>query len=282
MDATENLADCCTIFQFLGILYFSVKRLSLETLNRYPSKIYIIQFLITLLILTLQSILYTFKIWSDLTIAVNAKNALSYVIQNLAFFGLILLSITATVQSYIKFNSVKKIFVNCIKISQISQQYFGHIINYKSIKIFHCRKMLKFFIFYIVAQIMVLSFEMYHDIEDAIMRNSFALISSIFLNMILNKFVFFVDLVNCNLKYLTIVLNKSCRESNQRFKNLWKIYNLIEENVELINKCLGLTILMQIFIVSLTLAIFIYRLILTFAGHSFIGQAAGELIKIFS
>ncbi|KAL7025145.1 hypothetical protein ACKWTF_013364 [Chironomus riparius] len=283
MEAVENLAKCCGIFQIFGLFYFSIKKLSLKSANLYPSMFYTIHFILILVILTTQSIILAISTSSDITTAINAKNALNYIIQHSMVIGLILVLIIAFIQSYAATREMKKIFVNFIKISHIFLEDFQHIMDFCTMKMQLYKMIFRTMLYYLASQVVLYIYETYYGINISLVRLSIGIFPNIFMSMIIFKFVFFVNLVNYNLSHMTILMQKlfspqhgpaiinvkakADKKFERNLKTLRKIYYLVQENVELINKSMGFTILVFLGILVLSLISGGYRIFLTFVGR---------------
>lgn len=294
MEAEKNLAQSCAIFQFLGLLNFSIKNLSWKSLSQFPTMGYTITFVLLLMILTAKSVAFTVFMSTELSLSLSAKNALNYIMQHSMFIGLISVILTGLVQSYTSTKSLKRFFLNFIAISQLFSQEFQHILDFKRVKLELYRNCFRFTAIYLLITLLVYFYESYHGI-GSVLKSTIGLVPIIFLEMIMFKFVFLVYLVNDALEHLVKVLDKtflgnlgtkvamvqpkhhiSCKKLN----TLRKIYSLVEENVELINKSMGFTLLSIIFLQALALITCGYRLFLTFVGRYPIPNTCSKYLEI--
>ena len=283
MEAVENLATCSKVFHIFGLLYFSIKKLSTENINTYPSVLYTVQFILILTVFSFQALLFFNNLSKMYAISISAKSSLSLVVQSLSFLGIFFVYAVAAIQSYFSTPKLKKIFKNLIVISKIFSDDFGYILSYRAVKIWFFKRTVALSIVYFLSHLLVFAYELKFDGKDILERNVLAFLLTIFLTMIVQKFLFFVNLVDYNLKHLIILMKKISRIQNSRRKKklekLRKVYNLIQENVELINQCLGLTTLNHILNIAFVNVTFIYDLFLICVGDHDVGLAAGNIIK---
>ena len=85
--AIKNLAKCCTIFQIFGLLHFSIKKLTLKTVNTRLSLFYTLFFIAILLIFTAQGFFILVNL--EFEFALNANTALSYIMHQLLYILLV-------------------------------------------------------------------------------------------------------------------------------------------------------------------------------------------------
>lgn len=279
MEATKNLAKSCAIFQVFFLLYFSVKRLECAD---GPSRFYKIKFAIFLLIISTQIISTFYFLSNAITTRIDSKSALNYIIQILLFTVVILTYFFAFFHSFTTTKKMKKIFSNFLSISQICCQNFQYNVDCRLIMIWLYKTIAYIYFVYSILQIILYLFEKHFDVKNplkiAFLRSTPAFIFC----LVMIKFVFIVNLVNYYLEHLIIILNDLFRSNHEpniinvrpkfdfslerKLKIIRKIYCLIQENVELINHCMGVTILLQICIMILSLTSDCYRLFLAIVG----------------
>lgn len=282
MDAKENLAKCCTIFQVFGLLYFSIRKLSTKSVNFSPSVFQTIQFVFISIIFSLQALLFILDMSKIYTISISVKNSLSLVVQSLTFFSIISVYAVAAAQSFLNTTKTKKIFHNFLTISKVFMDEFGNNLDYRQVKIWFFKTSSILTVIIILCQILIFVYEVNFEVDNSIERNLLGLSLTIFIIMIIQKFMFFVNLVVYNLKHLTILMKKNIQTQSLRrerkLKKLSKIYILIQESVELINQSLGYTTLNHILNISFLNITFIYDLILITVGEYGLELTAGETL----
>lgn len=260
------LSHCASVFQTFGHQFFSVRTLSTHNQNQYPSWGYTAYFIFVFVTLTSQMVTFaSFVSSEDKEENLNPKTVLNYVVQHSMYVGLILITCVSLIQSYAVTPLTKKIFLNCIKIAKISQQEFSYTIDHRLIR----RKVLSYFIsivlFGLISQILLYFFQTFFGDEKAFLRTCFSILPLIFLKTTAFKFVFYVNMVNYQLAtvrklvlkipsgamkapnhvgfYVKAVKPSKPSGTTKHIRNLRKMFNVICENSELINRSMGMTIL---------------------------------------
>lgn len=140
-------------------------------------------------------------------------------------------------------------------------------------------------------------YEKFYDEEGAFTRMCLAAPPTIFLGMAAFKFVFLVKVINfhlenfiklvteifdsppiienSNLNLIFVKSNKK-RDFSIKLKALRRIYNLIYENCEVINRSMGKTVLTIVSVMVIAITASGYRLLLSFLGKLATDQVAGE------
>lgn len=227
--------------------------------------------------LTVQMIIFaTFAFSEDIQEKLNAKTVLNLVVQHAMYAGLILIIFVGFIQTYTTTPLAKRIFLNCIKITEKIQQDFCHFVNYKPIR----RKVINYFVFIIIfifcSQLFMHSVESFFKEKTTFLRTCFAIFPLIFLHTTAFKFVFYVSLVNNQLEivgklipelisvepkvfnrlgfYVKPVKSNKSFEIMKNIKNIREIFNVICENTELINRSMGITVLsiIAVMVVAIT------------------------------
>lgn len=207
----------------------------------------------------------------------TAKNLLIYGILNSLNVGLILVMVTSIVQSYLSTQKTKKIFINLKMIGEISQRKFDVVINYKNIRNYACRRAAYMIGFFLTSHAIATSFHC--DSFDQAYPLIIGSIPVFVLYMIVFKFAFHVQMINGELAFLEKLLRKVFEkpqpkvpkyssnrfltvkpvtymmdEPLRRLRAARQIYNIIYENGMLVNQSNGLTILILVIdlVVSLT------------------------------
>jgi hypothetical protein len=267
MDPTvKYLSHCAALFQICGHQFFSVKTLSSQNLNQYPSLFYSVYFIFVFVALTSQMVVFAlFASSDDIEVKLSPKTVLNYVVQHSMYVGLILIICVSAIQSYFATPLTRKIFWNCIKIARMCQEEFSYTIDHRLIR----RKVFAYFTF-------VVSFKLFFDMvlcffqrtfeeENVFARTFFAVVPLLYMYTTSFKFIFYVKLVNYQLLSLqklvlqipsaktnfpgrvgfyvkTIRPNKSIATA-KKIVNLRKIFNVIYDNSEFINRSMGITVL---------------------------------------
>lgn len=267
MDTKENLSKCCIIFQIFGFIHFSIKNLSIDS---NLSIFYTIKFIIIVIILAIQTIVFAKSIFIGAVESFDAKMSLHSFVQLVFFFLIFFVMIVAYIQSFTSTKLIKRIFINLIKISKIFREDFLHSMDFGIFKLWLYK--LNFFttIIFIVAHVFITLFETYYNVENSVVRNIIETIQSLIFMIIFYKYLFFVKLVNYNLEHLIDSIKNELNSSKIileiKLKKLREIYALIQEIVKLINDSMGLTILVYITSLVISQINIIYNLLLILIG----------------
>lgn len=253
----KNLGYCVLVFQIFG-LHPDLFETSQEKQNRKKTlflKLYsfcFMCFILTLFILQTQFD-YVKNATNNETTTIN--NLLKKIFGNLSFFGTCLSIFSLFISSFIFQEKTNKMFMNFEEISIISNDNFMKKISYKNF--------VKYFILFIVVSIisMLTSF-CYLALDPRLIQRTLLIgLPVIFMTIASVKYDFLVILINFHLNYVHIILKEILEieqgniEIQNRFKSklsqkiyakqkldqkikirlMWKIYNLIEENCNLLN-----------------------------------------------
>lgn len=288
------MSQMCLIFQVFGLLYFSINQLSWKTVDVFPPVGYTAYFVLLLVILTAQTAVLTLFVSSSINIVLNVKSALNYIVQHSFYHGLVLLLIIGFIQSYLSTKMLRRIFINFFKISDLFSSNLQYNLDFSSVKLKLYKKLFCFFAFYVLFQIAGYSHDRLLGISN-ILNTLLSVLPVMFLSMISFKFVSLVSLVNYVLSHLIQVLSMvffmtnepklvmvhSKYEANERkLMVMRRIYIILQENVELINTSMGLSLLFIFLLLALGLVVCGYNLFLTFVGLIPIDKTFGRLKNI--
>lgn len=273
----KQLNGCLILFEVTGQQYFSLRRLTSQNFNDRPTFLRTIYLLILLVAMVLLMMVFLFSDNAINAIVMTAKNLLIYGILSSLNVGLMLVMVISLVQSYLSTQKTKKIFINLKMIGEISLRVFDIVINYKNIRNYACRRAAFMAAFFLTTHAIATSFHC-DSFEEAYPL----LVGSIpvfVLYMIIYKFIFYVQMINCELVFLEKLLTKVFEKPQQKVPKYYsnrfltvkpvvplmdeplrrlraarKIYNIIYENGLLVNQSNGLTILILLMdlVVSLT------------------------------
>lgn len=284
--AEESFSKSCGIFQAFGLIYFSIKKLSRKTVNKFPTLYFTIYFVTILTLLTSQIVYFIYALSLNIDEEpLSAKNALNYLLRQSMFFGLILIFWVALIQSYTVTPQLKKIILNFIEISNSFRRDFQHNVDYKSSQKWMFKFILFMCVYYFVAHTGLACIELYkgETLGSVIMGFMLSIIPITFMDIIVVKFVFFVKNVNEILRAMTIVIDETFQKYetskivvisenivtlnvDEKIRNLRKICNLVYQNVELINKSMKYTTLTKFFVLVLVALTTCYNMFLVFVG----------------
>lgn len=273
----KELNECLVIFEIIGLQYFSLKYLSRNIGRKYPSAVRTV-FMVVLLMTLLVS-LTAFVLSDDTFVSgkLTPKNVLLFAIQKTINLGLIVVECASVVQSFISTKHIKKVYLNIRNISDLTQKEFAVKVDYEKIKNSAWRKFTGAMVIFITIHGSVTLTQ--YQTFDEIIPMLIGILPIFFLLMIVYKFVFYVALIHHLLEFLNDLLEKvfSYQQPMESINNLiflslkpakssqrvlmkmitvQKVYNLIYEIGILVNKSLGLTmlILLTIFVIVLTVS----------------------------
>lgn len=274
----KELNSCVVVFELLGLQYFSLKSLTADSLRSRPSVFRALYMILWLFLTTSLMIIYIIHDHSLAQGSLTAKNVLMYAIQHTMNVGLILVAITSLIQSMTSTRNIKKFFLNIHEIFDLYLYDFKIPANLKSIKRSSWRRMTLMLMYYLTIHGGFMS--LHAPLSDAAYKMLFGMLPILFLVMIVYKFVFYVGIINRQLKFLNKLLEdnflhqpikmidnmkfhlttvkpvKSPDDNLKKLRSLRKIYNVIFENAAIINDSIGLTVLMLLvcLVISLTVA----------------------------
>lgn len=271
----KDLNSCLVVLEWVGLQFFSLKHLNSRNIKDKPT------ILRTIIMITLVSALTLFVVFlfSNVTMSkekVNARNVLMHAILSFLNIGVVAVIDASIIQSYILTCTTKNIFLNMKLISQLGFKEFGRRIEYKKIKKAALKRGLVVVVFFIATHI-ILTYSAIKTIEDVVGAIIIS-IPTFICYAIVYKFVFYVDLINNQLKFFEKLVDEisECRKVEitegfdfhlvsvgtknesedlmRKSRAARKIYILIFESVNLVNSSNGFAILLVIvdMVISLT------------------------------
>lgn len=270
----QELNSCMIMFEAMGLQYFSLKSLTVHNFRARPSvpRTIFMLFLVTLItILMIIFIIYDKSLPKEI---ITAKNVLMQMVRKSLNFNLVLVVWTSLIQSFLSTEKVKKLFFNLTEVSQLSHQYFHMTFDAKRLKRLACRRTLLMMIFLMTVHGGVLIISILHF--GMMLKPLVAILPVMFLFTVVNKFLFYVGIVNSQLEFLAqlienlfvwqepvklidnkIILSikpsRSADDPLRKLRAARKIYNKIFENSILINESNGLTLL--VLLISLVISL---------------------------
>lgn len=300
----KYLNHCGALFEIFGHQYFSLKSLTAKNRHDYPSLSYTIYFLLVFVVLTSQMVIFTtFAASSEnLDVKLNSKTVLNIIVQHSMYIGLIIIICVSLIQSFVSTPLTKKLYMNCINISQMCAKDFGHVIDHRRIR----RYVLKYFIFiisfFLMTQFGLYSFGKSRGDSADLLQTCIIIIPMIFLHSTAFKFMFYVKILNIHLEAINSILpgifdvpklyngrgiipvvNLKLQEISGlsiKIQKLRRVYIIICENAELINRTMGKTVLIIIFVMVVAIIASGYRLFLAMVGKLPIEKVGGEIESI--
>lgn len=271
------------LFEIYGFQHFNASKLSDKNVNEKPSKIRFGFMLIRLFTMIFLIIAFIINFASKR----NAiyLNPLTKLFQIVLIFVMISFGICSILESYISACKVKQLYMNFSKILFIMTNVLKISINFSQWK----KKLyLKFTAFSIV--VTVLYFGPLRNYKGRELVLVLGYLPNTIVVIIFLQYFFCVSFVNNSVQNLIIYIKKMQHKDEMRAKEVWhskhvqmfecdkienlqtceRIYNLISECVELINESFGLTALLMIYLMLITVTMSGYRLFVPFfEGKSF-------------
>lgn len=250
------------VFEFFGLQYFSLKQTLRENFKDRISnsrKIFFSFLILFNMLLGFSSMLAT-----SFSQKVTTKNVLTLVYsQSTTYFFFIAIWISL-VQSFVSTVHLKKLFANSKKIAEICNNEFGTIMSFEAVP----RSMRKRYAVETLILVIVYSvngYFRYLENKLDILWLVVSIIHASFFILVVNKFLFYVGLINFQLEFTEKLLASACTfkakplnkkiyflsdyelpsksSKNSKCQEIFKIYNKILENGSLTNKSCGCSIL---------------------------------------
>jgi hypothetical protein len=150
---------------------------------------------------------------------------------------------------------------------------------------------------HVLTQVSNVAYELLNGSSIAVLKVLIGSIPLAFIGITVAKYIFFVIVINAQLNQIKNFLEKILMGRNfcgliqvlskrskpevlfeVKMKNLLKIYNLIYENSRLVNESMGLTTLVIIFIIVVTITGTGYKIFLLLVGKFDAEKAGGQFI----
>lgn len=286
----DEFNSCLILFEVLGQQYFSLKSLQESNVQTRPSVFRLIHMIFLVLLIPVLMIFYILQEHSYLQESLNAKNILMYVIKNSMNVGMVLVACTSLIQSYISTEKTKKIYMNLRENVQSYINDFNQTINFRMIRNAAFKRLSVMVIFFVVVHGGITLLNLHS--MDAVIKLTIGLLPMFFLLTIMNKYIFYVGMVNHQLQYLATLMGdilkadphpvkiivdivnnglkpmpiKLPEDPMRKLRAARKIYNIIFENGTLINESNGLTILVMLISLVIALTVSGYEVFVIIIG----------------
>lgn len=202
----------------------------------------------------------------DYVESTNAKTLINLLFLNVTVVGWVMDICIGIVQSYWATPLTRRFILNCLKIAENFHNDFQYAVDHRIVKNKLIRKTV-FLVAYFVGTICFLHLfaKFYLKGNSSGLKYYLTICPLIFLVSVVLKFVFHVRLINTHLEAINSVLlnlfpkfsftnvvhgvfvkpmqKKVYFETTLKLKNISKMYLMIVENAELVNKSMGLTLL---------------------------------------
>lgn len=286
----KELNSCLVIFELSGLQYFSLKSLTSENVNSRPSWVRLVYMLVLLVILTglVLASIYIEEEESDQSL--TTRNLLGFIIQQSMNAGLILVTVTTLIESYLSTQNMKQLYLNQKEIVQTYSQHFDVIIDFKKVKKMATRRGLALIVFYLGINGVLTAIHL--ETEKYLLLFLIGLVPVLFLFMAVLKFLFYVSTVNEQLTFLMNYLEeifkhdtinliedmnhrmiqlkpKQTRPADDHIRKLRsavKIYGIIHENSGLINASVGWSVLSFLLCLTTATTVSAYQLFVILVG----------------
>jgi hypothetical protein len=296
-DPVKYLGHCAGIFQVFGHHYFPIRSLSYTNQHEFPSWSYTAYFGIVFVTLTtLMVMVATFAASDEVGETLSAKTVLNQAVQHSMYIGLILIICVSLIQSFVSTPLTKKFYLNCLKIARMCKNDFHHTVNYLRLRNNAFRYLLLTTLLLLVTQSAVYFFDKIF-FREKFWPTCIAVSPLLFLNATAFKFIFFVKLVNFHLEivddliqeifnrplferlklHVTLVQPKTTSVMELKVRNLRRIFNIVRENSEIVNRSMGVTVLIITAVMVIVITASGYRMFLTIVGRLPVEKAGGKI-----
>lgn len=293
----RHFKQCVKVFQFFGLFTSDLKFYE-ETSNgesesqRWPNgsrilKVYSVLLNILLLYLDLSYIAFLedeeFKFDENL----NSKTLLNKILQNSMHAAIGISVLTISLKSLVQSDFENKFILNCLKIDNIADETFMTKLDFQRFKKIHFQQ----FGCLLIVAIFSISFLLYFinfEIDAVIQLLRIAMPFFIASTMIIFKLVFYIRVINFYMDFINGLLKEvlnleaSDRYIQNKFKSklskkynklqnrnrstkiklMKKIYNIVEENVILLNQSENVTLFTTLLFIVITIVASGYRLLM--------------------
>lgn len=282
----ETLYGCLAVFEYFGLQYFSLKKSLRGNFKDKISLSRIIYFGFLILISILLGVLSIIKV--STVKKVTTKNVLTLIYARSASYFFFFAIWTSLVQSFWTTGHIKKLFMNSKQIFESCSSEFDAFMCFETIP----KSMRKRYAVEVIVFIVVYSATAYQKYSTGkldLLWIVISMIHTVFFIVVVNKFLFYVGLINFQLKFIEKLLSNADTVKvtipnkkiyflsdsdvplklsvNSKCQEIWKMYNKILENGSFINKSCGCTILV--------LLVDIIEVV-TYSGYALCSNAMGD------
>jgi hypothetical protein len=295
----DELSSFGFLFEVLGLQYFSLKQLKDENDAKRPAFVRAIYLLVLSIFLLCVSCFFVYSDREGFSTNVTAKTFLTYAIDNSMNVGMLFVLISSTVQAFFTTKKIKNLYINNRKIVQMIASDYDLRINFKSIHKTVKRYLAIVGLYFLLSHGLIL-------IASASSMQKFLVyvigtFPMFFLMMSVFKFVFYVEMVNRQIEILTSLIKSIFQEHPlksleqlhlhltsikymrladnvfKKFVSAKKQYNVLYENAGLINESMGLTILILLIVLVITLTSSGYQVFVILVGGKSLDKLPGKI-----
>lgn len=226
---------------------------------------------------------------------IDSKNVMMFAVQHSMIVGIVLVIYVSIIQSYLSTKNIKKFYLNLKEISRIYSKDFRTFVDFDDFRKAACRKIFTVLTFLFAAQ----TFVGYHYLKPTPISIVSFIISTaplLFLLMVALKFILHVEMVNYLLKLLEELIiqifkatsrnnllesdshgpSKFNKDTMKKLRAARQTYNLIYESGNLVNKSNGLTILIMLISITITITQKGYEIFVIVVSSQLREQFAGN------
>lgn len=294
----DELHSSTILFEMFGLQYFSLKSLKDHGVPQKLPYLRAIYMIFLIFLYTSLMAIYVFTDESFLDRRVTAKTVLTYTIQHSMKIGLFLVIFSSVLQSFLSTKKLATIFENFRKVFEITSEDFNVTQNFIKIK-------QRFKINVTLMIIFLLSTQVFLIVMDTKSFEEFIFLCCgtlpiIFVLLTVFKFVFYVQMINHELKMLSNLVEGIFRLQSpkiieqldlhlisvkphrfyddvfKKFVSAKKIYNILYENGSLLNGSMGFTMLVLLIVLVITLTASGYQIFVILVGGTEEKTIAGK------
>lgn len=301
---SENIGNafnsCQFLFEILGMQYMSVKKVTTRNWTEKPSKLRLV-FMIGMVAFIISFVL-TYIIQDDATMkeVVNSKNILTFVLQRTLHFLVVVLICTSIIKSYLSTVLIKQLYLNTATLIRDCAGDFQTPFDYQKIRKRAWSKLttMLLFLFSTHGALMVLHRNILSNVKLLLL----GLIPMLFILACVFHYIFYASFLNHQLDFLMRLLHSvfdpepqlivviniiskneplktletPANTATKKLKTIWKAYNTVYENGQLINRSFGFTILALLVTLVITLTNSGYELVVIIIDGLPITRLLGE------
>lgn len=266
----KNLDGCVTIFQLMGLQFFSLNKVDTKFLDEKVSlkwKIYLIVVLSSLPMLAGIIILVDdYDIGFD---EVSINNVVMLFVKKAMNYSFIIVIVLSVLQSFVAVKKWKLFYFNLSKILQMMQNEIGFNEDFSRFKKLSTKKIVIYLSFFTICHLISSVFQL-TNMKHFLLISFLAYFPINFLNIIALRMIFYVSLTNHLLKNLEKSFSKifktqgkislieqnieKCSNRSTKLLTIRKLYNMIHENANILDNAWGLTLIVYLsgYIIALT------------------------------
>jgi hypothetical protein len=268
------------VLEIAGLQHFSLKSLHKKSFSLFRG-FYLFLLILFLLLIAVSLGNSSFFLMKE---KLTAKNALLFTILSGMSIGMTLVVFTSLIQSFISINNEKNIFVNGDKIISLIRSEFSSAFNFNNVKCSAWKKLIWMTFGFVIIHVIALA-QMNSTKSQVACLMGVPTVFYIFLTVY--KFTFYIDMINHQLATLGGLLTKIfdnkpiqvisigqisfmkptevIASPMRRLRAVRNIYNVIQQNANLINASNGLSVLILITCLVVSLTIMGYKLFIILA-----------------